>query len=127
MLYGNYDKIQVAKRIQRKMAEAGVSDTEVADSCDVTKQAVSQWFKTGNISVERFPIIANLLNCSIDELLTGKVEASRAEQLAKNLQGVATTKSLTVLKRIQRAAAEGKLCEEDLVLLDAIAKRFENG
>jgi transcriptional regulator with XRE-family HTH domain len=42
-----------------------------------------------------------------------------------NLQGKATPRSLEVLKRIEKAAIEGRLQEADLIALEGIAARFE--
>lgn len=42
-----------------------------------------------------------------------------------NLQGKATPRSLEVLKRIEKAAIEGRLQEADLIALEGIATRFE--
>lgn len=49
---------------------------------------------------------------------------NQAQQLAKKLIGKTTPRSLDVIRRIEKAASDGLLKEEDLVLLDAIARRF---
>tara|TARA_R110001583_G_scaffold155783_4_gene307445 strand:+ start:559 stop:1026 length:468 start_codon:yes stop_codon:yes gene_type:complete len=127
MLDYTYDKMAIAARIQERMDETGVTRENIAEACDVSKQAVQQWFKNGNIAIERFPILRNLLGCSIDDLIVGSTKDNQAAQLAAQLAGRVSPRSLDVLRRIEKAAIDGNLKEEDIILLDTIARRFENG
>lgn len=51
----------------------------------------------------------------------------QAQALAASLANKATPRALDVLRRIEKAAIDGDLKEEDIILLDTIARRFENG
>lgn len=126
MLYCDYDKKAVAERILQKMEQSGVTATDIADACNVSKQAVGQWFKTGSIGAERFPAIASVLGVTIDELMIGPESMDRASKLARNLAGKATPRSKKILNDIEQAAQEGRLTESDLVLLNELAQRFQN-
>jgi len=126
MLDSPYDKYATAYRIQKKMEELGVSRDNIAEACDVSKQAVQQWFKSGNISIERFPVLRNMLGCTIDDLIIGSQQELQAANLAAQLSGKATPKSLEVLRRIEKSALDGLLTEEDIILLDTIASRLTN-
>lgn len=50
---------------------------------------------------------------------------AEAKQKAEALIGLATPRSRTALERIASAAEAGRLSEEDLLLLERIAARFE--
>jgi hypothetical protein len=52
-------------------------------------------------------------------------EQPRENQIAA-LMPLASPPTLAALKRIEKACLEGRLIEDDMVLLDAIAKRFTN-
>lgn len=61
----------LARNFSAALARSGVPPKEIADACNVTEQAVSNWKRTGKIRTRFLPIIADLTKCSIRQLITG--------------------------------------------------------
>ena len=67
------------ENLQTLRKKRGLSQEELADKMDVSRQAVSKWESgTGYPETEKLITISNVLNCSLDELVRGKV--SKDEQ-----------------------------------------------
>lgn len=62
----------VMKRLRAAMQHAGVRNTDVAEACGISDQAVSLWFRTGRVSKKNLAIAARLCRVSLDELVTGE-------------------------------------------------------
>lgn len=62
----------IAARLEQAMDEEGIANTELADACDVSPQAVGGWKKTGMISRDKIVPVARTIRRSIDWLLTGR-------------------------------------------------------
>lgn len=73
MLYDNPDLSPeaIAVRLASAMQEEGVSNTDLADACDVTPQAITGWLKTGKIARDKIALAARAIRRSTDWLLTG--------------------------------------------------------
>lgn len=62
---------------------------------------------------------------AIDIALIDEIEMGLNMATLQRLKGKATPRSLEALKRIEEAAMKGHLKEEDIILLEGIAVRFE--
>ncbi|WP_208845263.1 helix-turn-helix domain-containing protein [Azotobacter salinestris] len=112
----------------------------IADACGISYEAVRQWFSgnTGSIRNENLIAIAETFDTTIDWLLAGDGEPPHrapaegggtllAEHVPSlSLDAIASPRSRLFLERIASAAAEGRLSEDDLALLDQIATRLES-
>lgn len=130
--------MKTGDRIAKARAAKGMSQSELARALGVKPQAVQAW-ESGRTAPRssRLQQVAQLLNVSIGHLLcepddgVSKDTKRQAQQSSfaletlKNLQGVATPRTLAVLDRIERAAKDGRLHESDLVLLEEIAQYLE--
>lgn len=61
----------LAKNFAAALAESGVSPGVIAQACNVTEQAVSNWKRTGKIRSQFLPVIADATRWSLRRLLTG--------------------------------------------------------
>lgn len=112
----------------------------IADACGISYEAVRQWFSgnTGSIRNENLIAIAETFDTTIDWLLAGDGEPPHrapaegggtllAEHVPSlSLDAITSPRSRLFLERIASAAAEGRLSEDDLALLDQIATRLES-
>lgn len=112
-------------------------------SAKASKQATHKWLNGESMpSRANMIAIADWLNVRVEWLAHGEGEmraggaqasadASPAPATSMNmaallkLKGKATPRSLDVLRRIEKAAQEGRLKEADLLVLEGIAARFE--
>ncbi|MGH8562740.1 MAG: hypothetical protein ACREXW_01115 [Gammaproteobacteria bacterium] len=78
-------KAAVARRLAKAMKAAGIRNTELAERCDVTVQAVGGWLRTGRIAPRHFPDICMLVECTIEWLTTGKELSAEARAAAMDL------------------------------------------
>lgn len=111
----------------------------IADACGISYEAVRQWFSgnTGSIKNENLIAIAETFDTTVDWLLSGEGEPPHRKPVADSsaipvargqalsLAAIASPRSRGFLERIACAAAEGRLTEDDLALLDQIAARLE--
>lgn len=142
-------RMSIPERMASLLAARGIKPRSIkptlAKTCGISYEAVRQWFagETGSIKNEHLVAIAKMHKTTVDWLLTGAgdmnatghqaqpVDASPAPATSMNmsallkLKGKATPRSLDVLKRIEKAAQEGRLKEADLLALEGIAARFE--
>ena len=64
-------------RIKELREEAGYSQPELGRAMGVSKVTVYQWEKGEKVPMaSRLPKLAALLHCTVDELFTGRQEAS---------------------------------------------------
>ena len=69
--------LDIGKRIEAALEQARpkkVAQTAVAKACNVTKQAVSGWIKTGKVDKKHLPVIAAMTGVDLNWLLTGEGE-----------------------------------------------------
>ena len=135
----------IGERVREAMEVAGLSQSELARRIGKKQQAIQQ-ILSGTTQRSRYlPEIARETRCSLDWLLTGVgpkrlygPEAEIAEGQSapdyhsdsvsveiQRLLAVSTPRSQSALTRIAEAAAQGRLTDEDLELLERVAKRFE--
>lgn len=107
---------------------------EFADRCNLSPGHVSQLYnKTRDIGDKVAEKIENGLSLERgwmdsqhnQDTPAPQVNEVQSEYNLEGLMAVATPRSHAVLERIQKAFNNGKLTEEDMQALDAIAQRFE--
>lgn len=59
----------LAFNFSKALADSGVSPKAIAEKCDIIEQAVSNWKRTGKISREHLPAIADLTGWTVERLL----------------------------------------------------------
>ena len=73
-----------ARILIRKRKELGLSQDEMANKLNVTRQAISKWENgKGMPDMSSLPEIAEILGVSVDELLTGKEPETKIEIVEK--------------------------------------------
>ncbi len=55
-----------AKAFKKYMIENEISQNEIAEKCNLTKQAISNLFNRNNISLDKMLMLANAAGCKID-------------------------------------------------------------
>lgn len=118
--------------IQAELKRRGVS---------ATTTAIGKWLNADSMpEADKLRPLADWLNVRAEWLEYGvppqipsefdsesfSAEDMQVFQSLQALQGKITPRSKTALDRIERAAIDGRLTEDDLVLLERIAKRFED-
>ena len=63
------DKQRVMKTLRDAMDRTGVKAAHIAKACDISPQAVSNWWKTGTVSRQNLSIAARMVGLTLDELL----------------------------------------------------------
>lgn len=65
--------MHIGQRIKNVMKRRKVSTRVMADYCEVTPGAVSNWFSTGRITKENLVKVADRLAVSVEDLISGAV------------------------------------------------------
>ena len=65
----------IGKLIAGRLKAMGKGQAWLAESVGVSVNAVSKWTKSGKISRENVPRVAELLELTVSELVSGKVQA----------------------------------------------------
>lgn len=84
------DKRDIALLVDSRMLEKGLTAKKLADECGVTEQTVNNW-RNGTIPKGSLKTVAEVLDLSIEELLTGRLQTldgkaeSRLERKIKAL------------------------------------------
>lgn len=73
------EKSDIANRLKSAMERERVSNSELAQLCGVSIQAVTGWLQTGRVSRKHFPAIAHRLRVSVPWLVTGQDETAETE------------------------------------------------
>lgn len=72
----------IGQRIAKLRKEKGYSQVELARKLNVSDKTVSKWENGGMPSIDLFPALANLLEVSIDYLMTGNPKDAPTEEKA---------------------------------------------
>ena len=65
--------MHIGKRIKNVMKDRRISTKEMAEHCEVTPGAVSNWFATGKITKENLLLVAKRLEVDVSDLISGEV------------------------------------------------------
>lgn len=113
------------------MDKLGITQEQMAERLGVTQGAVGHWL-TGRrepklIDINRLLGAVGLPPLAVaDEMYNVQPAPQQPAQLrAAALAAIASPRSQEVLARIAKAAEDGRLTEDDLLLLERIAARFE--
>lgn len=68
----------LAENFSKALEDSKVAPKTIAEACDITEQAVSNWKRSGKIASQHLPKIANLTGWSVSRLLTGHEPATSA-------------------------------------------------
>ena len=112
---------ELGQRIEEALANTGLKQAKIAELMNVTPQAVNKWIKTGRISKENLRKLAKITGAPLTWLISGNNDVDTGIEALLNMS---TPRSRESLLRIARAAESGRLTEDDLALLEQIAKRF---
>ena len=135
----------IGERVREAMEAADLSQSELARRIGKKQQAIHQILSGTTRRSRYLPEIARETGCRLEWLLTGvgpkrlfgpEAEIRQNPPAAyeaptpisaeiERLLAVTTPRSQIVVRRIAAAAAEGRLTEDDLRLLEQIARRFE--
>lgn len=79
-----FDTVKVGRIISQKRKEHNMTQMQLADALGISFQAVSNWERGNSMpDISKFPELAELFGCSIEELLGGGASAGNVEKLAK--------------------------------------------
>lgn len=74
------DKIMIGETIYRLRKRAGMTQSELAERLNVSNKAVSKWeTEEANPEITLLPAIAKVLNCSVDDLISGNIEPKNSD------------------------------------------------
>lgn len=104
----------------------GYTQAKIGEKAGVSPQAVGQWPRTGKVSIRNLAILAHLAGKPLEwfGLNQGDQQFKQIEQEAEALAALATPRSQQALDYITQAAREGRLTEDDLLMLEQIAQRI---
>jgi transcriptional regulator with XRE-family HTH domain len=97
---------KIAKVIKTRLKELKRNQAWLAEIAGVSIAAVSKWTKTGNISRDRVPVVAEALGLSTDQLL--QVDSAPAEPERTWLERL-TADEKEMLELYRRCSHEGQL------------------
>jgi transcriptional regulator with XRE-family HTH domain len=114
----------MGKRIEAAMYAASLNQTSLAALMGVSPQAVQQWISDETAPKrKRLEKLAQVLHVSVAELVTDHPPSSSMTDIA-NLMLHASPATQDILKTLERGLQEGRLSQDDIKLLEAIAKRL---
>lgn len=99
----------ITDRIRQLRDEKGLRNSDLAEACDVSLQAVGQWLKTARIHRKHFPRLASLFGVSIQYLLTGdepstvEIESIQEERLIQAFRGLPPEKRDELIRDLDKA------------------------
>lgn len=127
------DRLELAARVHEAIKSLGRGGKRrIADRCGVSEQAITGWVKTGRIHKDNLLIVSDASGYELKWLITGtgkklKYDDINGPQPTNNLadlMAAASPRTHKTLEAIEKAWQDGTLTEEDLKLLDAIARRL---
>jgi hypothetical protein len=139
------EQIELGKRVKEAVLSLGHGgQTEIAKACGIEPQSVNGWFRTGRIGKQSLLIVAEMTQFNYHWLLTGsgpkresdksqiqstlKTDVNQNNQTGNinisRLMPLASPATQEILKTLEAGLKNGKLREEDIKMLDSIAKRM---
>lgn len=121
----------LAANFNQALVESGVTAKAVANACEITEQAVSNWKRTGKISREHLPVIAGLTRWSVEELLSGKGQRPAVAsttigttilELGAHIASLSPLNRASVIPLITKVLENPDLAAEAARTADAIAR-----
>ncbi|MFD2754267.1 helix-turn-helix domain-containing protein [Comamonas terrae] len=128
---------QLAAKLESVLSDPRIKQSDIADACGVSKQAVQGWKKTGRIDKKHLPKLAQVTGkplewwLSIDgpqELLEAQTQKPSEEALVDAFSDwrlQASPRSLETINKLALLAKKNALRDEDWTLIDQLASRFK--
>ena len=126
---------EAIERINAELKARGWTRADLARHLGYSEQRLMNWWKRG-IPAGEYARLASVLGWAGDRLITGRPEADSPTpppenhtQLGAEIDAImakATPRSRLALEHIAAAAGNGELSEDDLIMLEQIAKRFQS-
>lgn len=100
------DASDMKRRFLRALSmNPGVRAKDIAETCDVTPQAVGDWKRTGRIDKKHFPKLSELMHTSLDYWISDKPEAINDITTAASNSAAGVAELLDDLAQVQTAMA----------------------
>ncbi|MDX8384165.1 MAG: helix-turn-helix transcriptional regulator [Ghiorsea sp.] len=116
--------MSIGRRIKEERIRCGFSQQHVAEFFNVTRNTVSLWEGGKTVpKIQRIEKLAKVLNTTVEYLTSGSVNANLS---IAGLISAASPRSKMALERINQAVEQGKLSDDDVELLQKIAKRMQD-
>ena len=128
---------QLAAKLELVLADTNVKQSDIADACGVSKQAVQGWKKTGRIDKKHLPKLAQVTGKPLEWWLSIEQETPLVspdpEPTAEDLLNQAfsdwrlqaSPRSLQTINKLAVLAQKNALRDEDWTLIDQLASRFK--
>lgn len=120
----------MAAKLAEAMAASRLKQTEVAEACGVTKQAVQGWLRTGRIGKVHLPKLESLTGRPLAWWLDLGADAGSTgaqEKLVTALQDwrqLASSRSQEVIDQLTLLARRNALTDDDWKLVEQLVRRF---
>jgi transcriptional regulator with XRE-family HTH domain len=89
--------------VKEKLRDLGKKQTELAEFCGVSDNAVAKWIRTGQITIDNAVMVADFLNCSLDDLVGRRRESDvYIQQLLHFFKGMTLEHKDDLLYQAQR-------------------------
>ncbi|MDH4569679.1 helix-turn-helix transcriptional regulator [Pseudomonas sp. BN414] len=117
----------LGSRIAHYRKLKGLSQQALANECGWESQSrIGNYERdTREPSFEDLKRIAKALEVTLNDLLNPVMQIAESKEGRYGPEQTLSPRSRQVLDRLSRAASEGRLVEQDLVLLEQIARRLE--
>lgn len=122
--------LSTATKMAAKLAEATadpkIKQSDIANACGVTKQAVQGWLKTGRFDKKHLPKLAQLTGRPLAWWLDADSDLSTGELIKalSDWRSQASARSQYVIDQLSSLAQLNALQDEDWLLLQAMAQRL---
>lgn len=121
----------LAKKLSTALKESGIRQTDVAAACNVSKQAVQGWVKTGRIDKKHLNTLAAITGkplswwlADLPTVAAGEPGLETHADPFSDWRLQASPKSLEVIDQLTTAAQLNAFSDEDWELLQIMATRF---
>lgn len=117
----------LGSRIAHYRRLKGLSQQALANECGWESQSrIGNYERdTREPSFEDLRRIAKALKVSLNDLLNSAMQIAESKDDRYGAEQTLSPRSRQVLDRLELAASEGRLVEQDLILLEQIARRLE--
>lgn len=117
----------LGSRIAHYRKQKGLSQQALANECGWESQSrIGNYERdTREPSFEDLRRIAKALEVSVNDLFGSTMQIAESKDGRYAAENVLSPRSRQVLERLTLAASEGRLVEQDLILLEQIARRLE--
>jgi len=112
-----------AKRVEQQYHLLGMTAPEFQRAVGIQSQHWTNW-KNRGIPKDKLSIVSKIIGKPVDWILTGNATAPQAAIDIAGLMPYASPATQEILKTLERGLKEGRLTQDDIQLLETIAKRL---